>query len=142
MAPHTLSAAIHHQASDSESDSDAPEAVSLFQSKKQIQLLDTKRKNAELAERQSKRVSNREKDKKLKERAEKNKASAAPETAGGKGKGKSRATGADELEARMERAMAEANGESGEDESDEENDGGDVVAALLDEKAQQEQRAS
>ncbi|KJA19258.1 hypothetical protein HYPSUDRAFT_204664 [Hypholoma sublateritium FD-334 SS-4] len=120
MAPRTRASQQHH-ASGSDSDSDAPEAVSLSQSKKQIQQLDAHRKNAELAERESKRALNREKDRKLKERAEKNREAAAPAMAGGKGKGKAEEE-VDDLEARMERAMAEANEESGEEESDDEQE--------------------
>ena len=118
MAPRTRASQQHSSGSDS--DSDVPEAISLSQSKKEIQQLDIQRKNAELAERKSKRVLNREKDRQLKERAEKNKY-AALATTDGKGKGRAEAEAeADDLEARMERAMAEANEESGEDDSDDE----------------------
>ena len=115
--------APHHRPSDSSEDegSDAPEAVSLSQSKKHIQKLETSRKNAEIAQRQSKREKNRERDRKLKERAEKNKDEAAVKSsAKGKGKVVESQTGDDELQARMERAMQEAQEESSEDEDEDE----------------------
>ena len=113
--------APHHRHSDSSEDegSDAPEAVSLSQSKKHIQKLETTRKNAEIAQRQSKREKNRERDRKLKERAEKNKDEAAVRSsAKGKGKVVESQSRDDELQARMERAMQEAQEESSEDEDD------------------------
>ncbi|KIM47280.1 hypothetical protein M413DRAFT_7808 [Hebeloma cylindrosporum] len=117
--------APHHQHSDSSEDegSDAPEAVSLSQSKKHIQKLETSRKNAEIAQRQSKREKNRERDRKLKERAEKNKDEAAAVKSSAKGKGKvvESRNKDDELEARMERAMQEAQEESSEDEDEDED---------------------
>ena len=113
--------ASHHRHSDSSEDegSDAPEAVSLSQSKKHIQQLETTRKNAEIAQRQSKREKNRERDRKLKERAEKNKDEAAVKiSAKGKAKVIESQSGDDELQARMERAMQEAQEESSEDDDD------------------------
>jgi len=113
--------APRHRHSDSSEDegSDAPEAVSLSQSKKHIQKLETTRKNAEIAQRQNKREKNRERDRKLKERAEKNKDEAAVKSsAKGKGKVVESQSGDDELQARMERAMQEAQEESSEDEDE------------------------
>ncbi|KAF8798428.1 hypothetical protein BYT27DRAFT_7203520 [Phlegmacium glaucopus] len=101
--------APHHSSSDSESSGDesAPEIISLAQSKKAIQKLDAELKKAEIAERQSKRRQNRELDRKLKERADMNRA------------GKLKGDGADELEVRMQRAMQEA-----QEEMDEEGESG------------------
>ncbi|KDR70017.1 hypothetical protein GALMADRAFT_145059 [Galerina marginata CBS 339.88] len=108
--------------SGSDSDSDVPEAIPLSQSKKQIQKLESSRKNAVLAERQSRKTQNRERDRKLKERAEKNK---KPVKDKGKGKEESEEDDDEEeeeavdgLEARMLRAMKDAQDE--EDEEDEE----------------------
>ncbi|KAF8148645.1 hypothetical protein B0H34DRAFT_668340 [Crassisporium funariophilum] len=102
--------APHRDTSDSSEDEGAPEAVSLSQSKKRIQSLETERKNAEIIERQNKRNQNRELDRKLKERAEENKM-----------KGKKKAGNEEDgLEARMQRAMQEAQEEmDGLGESDE-----------------------
>jgi hypothetical protein len=114
MAPH-----YRHSDSSEDEGSDAPEAVSLSQSKKHIQKLETTRKNAEIAQRQSKREKNRERDRKLKERAEKNKDETAVKiSAKGKAKVIESRSGDDELQARMERAMQEAQEESSEDEDE------------------------
>ncbi|KAF8959861.1 hypothetical protein BDZ97DRAFT_1374089 [Flammula alnicola] len=109
MAPHQSASESSH-----DEDSDAPEAVSLSQSRKQVKKLESERKNAELAARQNKRAQNRERDRKLKERAEKNSV---------KAKGKGKEVEPDGLEARMERAMREAQEESGEDEDEDEMSG-------------------
>ncbi|KAF8874573.1 hypothetical protein CPB84DRAFT_1853557 [Gymnopilus junonius] len=114
--------------SGSDYDSDAPEAVPLSQSKKEIQKLETSRQNALLAERQSKKTQNREKDRKLKERAEVNRTLGrkGKEKAEEKGKKKDEmdeeeedSDGANELEARMLRAMKEANDEDEGSDDDE-----------------------
>lgn len=68
--------------------------------------------------RESKRAQNKERDMKLKERAQKNKVIASKPTKDKAAKGKGKADEEDELQARMERAMAEAQEESGDDESD------------------------
>ena len=117
--------APHHSSSDSESSDgeDAPEIISLAQSKKDIQKLDAELKKAEMAARKSKKSQNREMDRKLKERADMNR--------GGKQKGDEVAG----LEARMYRAMQEAQeemdeeGESasmGDSEEDGDKEEGDV----------------
>ena len=98
--------------------SDAPEYISLSQSKKNIQKLDTERRNAEAAQRRANKEKKREIDRKLKERAATNKSA-----------GKDRLRPAqnvvqDELEMRMHRAMQEADEETGESaygKSDEED---------------------
>jgi hypothetical protein len=102
--------APHHSSSDSESndDEDAPEIISLAQSKKDIHKLDAELKKAEIAVRKSRKSQNREMDRKLKERADMNR--------GGKQK-EDEVVG---LEARMDRAMQEA-----QDEMDEEGESGD-----------------
>ena len=101
--------APQHSSSHSESsdDEDAPETISLAQSKKDIQKLDAELKKAEMASRKSKKSRNREMDRKLKERADMNR--------GGKQKGDEVAG----LEARMYRAMQEA-----QEEMDEEGESG------------------
>ena len=117
--------APHHSSSDSESsnDEDAPEIISLAQSKKDIQKLDAELKKAEMAARKSKKSQNREMDRKLKERADMNR--------GGKRKGDDDEVGG-LLEARMNRAMQEAQeemdeeGESGGSVGDSEEDGDDT----------------
>ena len=103
--------APQHSSSHSESsdDEDAPETISLAQSKKDIQKLDAELKKAEMASRKSKKSRNREMDRKLKERADMNR--------DGKQKGDEVAG----LEARMYRAMQEA-----QEEMDEEGESGSV----------------
>jgi hypothetical protein len=110
--------APHHSSSDSESndDEDAPEIISLAQSKKDIQKLDAELEKAEIAVRKSRKSQNREMDRKLKERADMNR--------GGRQKGDEVV----ELEARMYRAMQEAQdemdeGESGDSEKDDDEQG-------------------
>ena len=104
MAPQHSSS--HLESSD---DEDAPETISLAQSKKDIQKLDAELKKAEMASRKSKKSRNREMDRKLKERADMNRV--------GKQKGDEVAG----LEARMYRAMQEA-----QEEMDEEGESGSV----------------
>ena len=104
--------APRHSSSHSESsdDEDAPETISLAQSKKDIQKIDAELKKAEMAARKSKKSQNREMDRKLKERADMNR--------GGRQKGDDEVGG---LEARMYRAMQEA-----QEEMDEESESGNV----------------
>ena len=104
--------APHHSSSDSElnDDEDAPEIITLAQSKKDIQKIDAELKKSEIAVRKSRKSQNREMDRKLKERADMNRS--------GKQKG-------DEvvgLEARMYRAMQEAQDEMGESDDSEKDD--------------------
>jgi len=127
--------------SESSDDEGAPEIISLVRSKKDIQKLDVELKKAEIAERQSKRRQNREMDRKLKERADMNR--------GGRKKGDD----ADELEARMQRAMQEAQEEmdekvesesgsgSGDSDSDSENSSEDEddVSSLQNEQSSEEE---
>ena len=138
--------APHNSSSNSESSSDdegAPETISLAQSKKEIQKLDAELQKAEIAARKSKKSQNREMDRKLKERADMNR--------GGKQKGDDD-DGDDEvggLEARMNRAMQEAqeemddDGESGsvgdsEKDSDDKEEQEDV-GSLEDEQSSEEE---
>ncbi|KAF9042299.1 hypothetical protein BJ165DRAFT_1486713 [Panaeolus papilionaceus] len=134
----------HPLSSDSSDDDDnaAPEAVSLNQSKKQIQKLECDVKTAALAQKLNKKRQNQERDRKLKERAEINKQKQA------KGKGVAKqgqeadpeedsdedsenefgsddeSGSEDELQARMRRAMQEAE-EEDSDAFDEEDDEGE-----------------
>jgi hypothetical protein len=116
--------APHHSSSDSESSDgeDAPEIISLAQSKKDIQKLNAELKKAEIAARKNKKSQNREMDRKMKERADMNR--------GGKQKG-------DEvvgLEARMYRAMQEA-----QEEVNEEGESGSVGDSEKDGDDEEEQ---
>ena len=116
--------APQQSSSDSESSDgeDAPEIISLAQSKKDIQKIDAELKKAEMAARKSKKSQNREIDRKLKERADMNR--------GGKQKG-------DEvggLEARMYRAMQEA-----QEEMDEEGESGSLGDSEKDDDDKEEQ---
>ncbi|PBK99164.1 hypothetical protein ARMGADRAFT_1051346 [Armillaria gallica] len=93
----------------SDEDDDAPEAVSLSQSKKLIQQQNSSIRQFENAQKEKKRAKNRERDRKLKEQALGRK----------KGKGKDEESsgdaGDDDAIARMRRAMKEAGEESDED---------------------------
>ncbi|KAK0238641.1 hypothetical protein EDD85DRAFT_515902 [Armillaria nabsnona] len=93
----------------SDEDDDAPEAVSLSQSKKLIQQQNSSIRQFENAQKEKKRAKNRERDRKLKEQALGRK----------KGKGKDEESSGDEGDddaiARMRRAMKEAGEESDED---------------------------
>ncbi|KAK0434592.1 hypothetical protein EV421DRAFT_1909247 [Armillaria borealis] len=94
----------------SDEDDDAPEAVSLSQSKKLIQQQNSSIRQFENAQKEKKRAKNRERDRKLKEQAQGRK----------QGKGKedeesSSGEGDDDAIARMRRAMKEAGEESDED---------------------------
>ena len=131
--------APHHSSSDSESSDGegAPEIISLAQSKKDIQKLNADLKKAEIAARRSKKSQNREMDRKLKERAGMNR--------DGKQKVDDEVGG---LEARMHRAMQEAQEETDEGESgsvdDSEKDGDDKeeredVGSLEDEQDSEEE---
>lgn len=95
------------------SDEEAPENISLAQSKQSVHRRETELKKAEILVKERKREENRERDRKLKERAERNK---------GKQKEKSGSSRDLELEARMQRAMQEAQDEMGEDESGDEEE--------------------
>ena len=121
--------APHHSSSDSESSSDdegAPETISLAQSKKEIQKLDAELKKAEIAARKSKKSQNREMDRKLKERADMNR--------GGKQKGDDDDDEVGGLEARMNRAMQEA-----QEEMDEDGESGSVGDSEKDSDDKEEQ---
>ena len=95
------------------SDEEAPETISLIQSKQSVHRRETELKKAEISIKEKKRGENRERDRKLKERAERNK---------GKQKEKSGSSRDLDLEARMQRAMQEAQDEMGEDESGDEEE--------------------
>jgi hypothetical protein len=132
--------APHHSSSNSESSDseDAPETISLAQSKKDIQKRDAELKKAEVATRKSKKSQNREMDRKLKERADMNRGGKKE-----KGPGDEVVAG---LEARMYRAMQEAQEEMGESGSvgDSEEDGDDKeeeedVSGLEDEEGSEEE---
>ncbi|KAK0189109.1 hypothetical protein F5146DRAFT_1057988 [Armillaria mellea] len=101
----------------SDEDDDAPEAVSLSQSKKLIQQQNSSIRQFENAQKEKKRAKNRERDRKLKERAQGRK----------KGKGDEDEDEDDnDAVARMRRAMKEAGDESDEDMDemyDEEDEG-------------------
>ncbi|KAJ3567304.1 hypothetical protein NP233_g6452 [Leucocoprinus birnbaumii] len=112
----------HTPSSASDSDSDAPETISLSQSKKNAQKRNAELHKAEALAKEQTKLKNRQRDQKLKERAAKHK---------GTGKGKEAAGRADEgsgdpedsipgdLEARMLRAMEDAEGEDSLDEDGE-----------------------
>ena len=120
--------APHHSNADSESSSDgedAPEIISLAQSKKDIQKLDAELKKAEMAARKSMKSQNREKDRKLKERADMNRA------------GKSKGDEVAGLKARMYRAMQEA-----QEEMDEEDDNGSVGDSVEDDEEEDQEDVS
>ncbi|PBK65792.1 hypothetical protein ARMSODRAFT_960678 [Armillaria solidipes] len=93
----------------SDEDDDAPEAVSLSQSKKLIQQQNSSIRQFQNAQKEKKRAKNRERDRKLKEQAQGRK----------KGRGKDEESSGDEGDddaiARMRRAMKEAGEESDED---------------------------
>lgn len=104
--------------SESEND-DAPESISLSQSRKSVQKLEAERRNAEVAQRQAKKKKNREMDRKLKERSLINKrerGSVDEIRVEVEKKKRRKANGegqeSDELEKRMQRAMQEAELES------------------------------
>ncbi|KAF8060723.1 hypothetical protein FPV67DRAFT_1564076 [Lyophyllum atratum] len=100
-----------HADSASSDEEDAPESVSLAQSKQHVKKQEDVLKQIQAAEKEKKHLRNKERDRRLKEQAE-----------GSKRKRKENAGDAD-LEARMERAMQEAEAEMGEDgDSDEEGD--------------------
>ncbi|KAK0497260.1 hypothetical protein EDD18DRAFT_147823 [Armillaria luteobubalina] len=116
----------------SDEDDDAPEAVSLSQSKKLIQQKNSSIRQFENVQKEKKRAKNRERDRKLKEQAQGRKK--------GNGKGKEKEKDEDEDEessgdegdddaiSRMRRAMKEAGEESDEDmdaEMHDEDDEGD-----------------
>ncbi|KAK0203000.1 hypothetical protein DFS33DRAFT_1344211 [Desarmillaria ectypa] len=103
----------------SDEDDDAPEAVTLSQSRKLIQQQNSSIRQFENAQKEKKRAKNRERDRKLKEQAQGRKK--------GKGKeavdeGEDRESSGDEGDndaiARMRRAMKEAGEESDEDMDD------------------------
>jgi len=118
--------ALHHSSSDSESSDgeDAPEVITLAQSKKDIQKLDAELKKAEIAARKSKKSQNREMDRKLKERADMNR--------GGKQMKGDEVGG---MEARMYRAMQEA-----QEEMDEEGESGSVGDSEKDDGDKEEEQ--
>lgn len=95
------------------SDEEAPETISLTQSKQSVHRRETELKKAEILVKERKREENRERDRKLKERAERNR---------GKQKEKSGSSRDLDLEARMQRAMQEAQDEMGEEESGDEEE--------------------
>ncbi|KAG6856811.1 hypothetical protein H0H87_000510 [Tephrocybe sp. NHM501043] len=114
-----------HEDSASSGDEDAPESVSLAQSKRNIKKHDDALKKAHAAEKAKKKLKNQERDRKLKEQAESSK------------RRREEFEGDAELQARMERAMQEAvaeldgddgSGKDGDatDEEDEEFKGIDV----------------
>jgi hypothetical protein len=106
-------------ASDSESD-EAPESISLSQSKKNSQKRDAERRNAEIAQRKAIKDKNRDRDRKLKKRAVMNKHGKAGAKDGGDEEevlGSDRGRERDETEKRMQRAMKDAELESDGEES-------------------------
>jgi len=107
--------APHHSDSSSSDDEGAPESVSIAQLKQDIRKKDDSLEKIRAAARERKRVLNRERDRRLKEQAE------------NRNKRQRRAdVGDQELEARMTRAMEEADGEVDEgDEDSGDDDGGD-----------------
>ncbi|KAG6916981.1 hypothetical protein DXG01_004410 [Tephrocybe rancida] len=114
-----------HEDSASSDEEDAPESVSLAQSKRNIKRSDDALHKAHAAEKEKKRLQNKERDRRLKEQAENSKR-----------KRKEEVESDVDLQARMERAMQEAaeemdedgsSGEHGEtDDEDEEFKGIDV----------------
>jgi len=130
MAPRARSSS---PSSESE-DEGAPEAVSLSQSKKVVQRLESERRNAEAVGRKAQKKKNRDLDRKLKERSEKNKEQGSSglskerpkSSVRDQGASVSDEEGADDLEARMERAMREAQ----EEEEDEEGLSSDEDGSL------------
>ncbi|TFK38829.1 hypothetical protein BDQ12DRAFT_651239 [Crucibulum laeve] len=88
--------------SDSSDEEGAPEAVSLAQSKQRVQQHNDQLQKVQLAQKEKKKQTNRERDRKLKERAEKT-----------RGKKKD-----DKLESRMARAMQEGQEEMDNSEDD------------------------
>ncbi|KAG5650530.1 hypothetical protein H0H81_011919 [Sphagnurus paluster] len=102
--------AASYAESGSSDEEDAPEIVSLSQSKKNIKDRDNVLKQIETAEKEKKRLRNKERDRRLKEQAE-----------GSKRKRQEKA-GDGELEARMERAMQEAQAEDSDDKVGDEDE--------------------
>ncbi|TFK64216.1 hypothetical protein BDN72DRAFT_846789, partial [Pluteus cervinus] len=123
--------AIQQHSDSSDSENDAPEAVNLSQSKKDSRQRERNIANAEAHQKEQKRAKNRERDRRLKEQAEERKRKELPDI---------RDDGSDEDDvdpeqgedndvlARMERAMKEAQGEEGVDSD---ADGDDVNESEL-----------
>ncbi|KAK0218157.1 hypothetical protein IW262DRAFT_1119626 [Armillaria fumosa] len=110
----------------SDEDDDAPEAVSLSQSRKLIQQQNSSIRQFENAQKEKKRAKNRERDRKLKEQAHGRKRGKEKEKE--KDEESSGDEGDDDAISRMRRAMKEAGEESDEDmdaEMHDEDDEGD-----------------
>jgi len=97
-----------HADSTSSDEEDAPESVSLIQSKLHVKQRDDVLKRVHAAEKKKKRMRNQERDRRLKEQAE------------GSKRRRREDAGDVNLEARMERAMQEAEAEMGDDGDDDE----------------------
>ncbi|KAF5376913.1 hypothetical protein D9615_007313 [Tricholomella constricta] len=95
--------ALSYVDSASSDEEDAPESVSLAQSMKNVKKQDDVLKQIHTAEKEKKKLRNKERDRRLKEQAESSK------------KRRKKDEGDADLEARMERAMQEAEAESSED---------------------------
>ncbi|KAK7047154.1 hypothetical protein VNI00_006820 [Paramarasmius palmivorus] len=109
---------IHTELSSSDED-DAPETVTLSQSKKNVKKHDDALRQLEAAEREKKRTKNRERDRRLKEQAVKSRKKKGDES-------EEDGIEDDNAEARMLRAMQQAEDEGSED-SDEEMGEGDLT---------------
>lgn len=115
----------------SSDDEDAPEALSLIQSKRNAETHDDALNKFKAAEKAKRKERNRARDRKLKERAEKTRNT------------KTSATEREDAHGRMERAMRNAEEEMNEDGSESENDyegsaketgGGDEVMEMVEDK--------
>ncbi|KAK0457762.1 uncharacterized protein EV420DRAFT_1643619 [Desarmillaria tabescens] len=107
----------------SDEDDDAPEAVSLSQSKKLIQQQNSSIRKFENAQKEKKRAKNRERDRKLKEQAQgrkkgKGKEAVEEDEDEDEDEGNSGDEGDNDAIARMRRAMKDAEEESDEDMDD------------------------
>ena len=119
MPPYAMQYAYPSSESDSE---DAPESISLSQSKKDIQKLEADRRIAEATQRKARKEKNRELDRKLKERSAINKdigngpsrrrkSTKEEEDTGERAEGSGGRNKANVAEERMKRAIQEAEGE-------------------------------